>query len=118
MDNARETRDSKMGYVLLLVAIVCEIVATTCLKLTEGFTVLGWSVLTVIFYGACYLCFSKALLTINLSAAYATWCAAGIVLTTLISAIGFQEHLSAAGMVGIVLCVAGVVLVNLSTAGN
>ena len=107
-----------MGYLLLAGAIGCEIVATTCLKLSAGFTQFGWSVLTVICYVACYLCLARVLLTVDLSVAYATWCAVGIVATTAISALVFHEQLNVASTVGIILCVVGVVLLNLNTAGH
>lgn len=106
-----------MGYALLAAAIGCEIAATTCLKYSNGFTVPGWTVLTVLLYAACYTALSRALLTVNLSVAYATWCAVGIVVTTIISALVFGEHLGVAGVLGIALCVAGVVLLNLSSSG-
>lgn len=107
-----------MGYALLAGAIACEIVATTCLKYSAGFTQLAWSVLTVVFYIACYVCLSRALLTVNLSVAYATWCAVGIVVTTIISALLFHEQLNATSIAGIALCVVGVVLLNLNTTAH
>ena len=107
-----------MGYLLLAGAIGCEIVATTCLKCSEGFTQFGWSLLTVVFYIACYVCLSRALLTVDLSVAYATWCAVGIVATTVIAVLAFGEQLNTASVIGIILCVAGVVLLNLNTAGH
>lgn len=104
----------RMGYVLLCVAIVTEICATTCLKYTNGFTVPGWSLVTVALYAVCFWCLSRALLTVNLSVAYATWCAAGIIVTTIVSVLLFGERLNAGLVVGLILCVVGVVLVNLN----
>lgn len=107
-----------MGYLLLAAAIGSEIVATTCLKYSQGFTQLGWGAATVVFYVACYWCLSRALLTVDLSVAYATWCAVGIVATTLIAVVLFGEQMTPAGVVGMILCVVGVVLLNLNTVAH
>lgn len=117
-DGARKGRGAQMGYLLLAVAIATEIAATTCLKNSNGFMVPAWSVATVLLYAVCYYSLSRALLTVDLSVAYATWCAVGIVATTAISVVLFGERLNAAGLAGIALCVVGVVLLNLNTAGH
>ena len=108
-DGARKGRGAQMGYLLLAVAIAAEIAATTCLKSSNGFTVPAWSVATVLLYAVCYYSLSRALLTVDLSVAYAT---------TAISVVLFGERLNAAGLAGIALCVVGVVLLNLNTAGH
>ena len=100
-DGARKGRGAQMGYLLLAVAIATEIAATTCLKNSNGFTVPAWSVATVLLYAVCYYSLSRALLTVDLSVAYATWCAVGIVATTAISVVLFGERLNAAGLAGI-----------------
>ena len=62
---------------------------------------------------ALYCSFSKCLSGIDLGIAYATWCAGGIVATSVISWILFGQKLTGIGILGIVLIVAGCVLVNL-----
>lgn len=101
-----------MPYVYLALAIVGELVGTTFLKYSEGFTKLGPSIVTIAAYGICFFLFSKALLNINLSIAYATWCGMGIVAATVLSVFLFKEQLSAIGVVGIVLVLIGVILLN------
>ena len=81
-----------MPYVLLGTAIVLEIIATTLLKSSEGFTKLLPAVFCILFYILCFFIFSKALNSINLGVAYATWCAGGIVATAVISAAVFGEE--------------------------
>ena len=102
-----------MPYVLLGTAIVLEIIATTLLKSSEGFTKLLPAVFCILFYILCFFIFSKALNSINLGVAYATWCAGGIVATAVISAAVFGEKLNWIGITGIVLIITGCILLNL-----
>ena len=101
-----------MQYLLLGSAIVLEIIATTFLKASDGFSKLIPSVCCACFYALCFYLFSKSLLKIDLGVAYATWCAGGI------SAIVFGQKLSTLGMIGIALIVAGCVIVNLYGSAN
>ncbi|MDO5388066.1 MAG: multidrug efflux SMR transporter [Clostridia bacterium] len=102
-----------MAYILLGAAIVLELCATTMLKLSEGFTKILPTVLCLILYFVCFFCFSKSLLKINLGIAYATWCGVGIVATAIISAVVFKQGLSLTGILGLVLVVAGCIVLNL-----
>lgn len=103
-----------MYYLLLAAAIVAEIIATSLLKASQGFTRLLPGAGCVIFYVICYYTFSKALNGMDLGIAYATWCGVGIVATAVISWIIFGQKLSPAGIAGIILIVAGCVILNLS----
>lgn len=101
------------GYLWLAAAIAAELVGTTLLKSADGFTRLWPTLGCIAAYVFCFFCLSRALHTVPLSIAYATWCALGIVAASLISVFAFREHLSAAGIAGIALVVAGVVILNL-----
>lgn len=102
-----------MAYFCLILAIGAELIATTLLNCSEGFTRFMPSLGCVLAYVVCYYSFSKAVMRINLSVAYATWCGVGILATALISFLVFGQKLSPAGIAG-VLCVAlGCMLVNL-----
>ncbi len=108
-----------MQYLLLGMAVVFEIIATTLLKASEGFTRLIPAAGCVVFYVLCFYSFSKALLKINLGVAYATWCAGGIAATTIISAVIFGQKLNAVGVAAVVLIVVGCVILNLyGTSGH
>lgn len=102
-----------MHYILLGAAIIFEIIATTLLKASEGFSKFMPAAGCVIFYALCYYSFSKALLKINLGVAYATWCAGGIVATAIISAVVFGQKLNTIGIIAVILIVAGCVILNL-----
>lgn len=101
-----------MYNLFLAIAIGGELIGTVFLKYTEGFTKLWPSLVTIISYSICFFCFSKALLHINLSVAYAVWSGLGIVVSTLASVFLFKQGITPAGIVGIVLILIGVVVLN------
>lgn len=108
-----------MQYILLCTAIILEIIATSLLKASEGFTKLLPALSCIVLYVLCFYAFSKALLRIDLGVAYATWCAGGIVATTIISALIFGQKINAIGIAAIILIITGCVLLNLfGTSGN
>ena len=83
-----------MNWLFLFLAIIFETVATACLKMTNGFTVLLPSLGTVIGYILCFYFLSLAFRTIDISIAYAVWGALGIVLVSLIGFLFFHETFS------------------------
>lgn len=101
-----------MFYLYLVLAIVLECGGTFCMKLSDGFSQVLPAVGCLVLYAGCFWAFSKALQGISLSVAYATWSALGIVLATGISYLVFKEALTPLVVVGIVICIIGVVLVN------
>lgn len=101
-----------MGYVLLGVAILSEIIATSYLKQTEGFTKIVPSIICIIAYAICHFSFARSLLRINLSIGYAIWCGIGLAATTLVSIIVYKEKIYLAGGIGLILIIIGCVLVN------
>lgn len=102
-----------MAYILLGVAIAFELIATVCLKYSNGFTNLLPSIGSVIAYIICFYTFSKSLTNINLSVAYATWSAVGIIVSSLLSVFLFKEGITKIGVVGILFIVVGVILLNM-----
>lgn len=102
-----------MGYALLAIAIFSEIVGTTYLKQTEGFTKLVPSLICILAYGVCHYSFARCLLRVNLSVGYAIWCGIGLVITTLISVLVYKEKISVPGVIGVGFIVVGCVLVNM-----
>lgn len=102
-----------IGYLYLALAIGLELVGTTCLKYSEGFTKVVPTLLTIVMFSACFFFLSKSLASINLSVAYASWSCIGIVAITLISFFVFGERISLIGIVGIALITIGVLILNL-----
>ncbi|KLT69756.1 MULTISPECIES: DMT family transporter [Flavobacterium] len=101
-----------MKYVFLGLAIILEIVGSSFLKKSEGFTKLVPSIVTVVAFVTCFYFFSHALKSIPLGFAYAIWAGFGIVLTAIISVILFKQSLDLPAIIGILLIVSGVVIMN------
>jgi small multidrug resistance pump len=99
-------------YLLLLVAIACEVVATSALKASDGFTVLLPSLLTLAGYAVAFYCLSLTLRTIPVGIVYAIWSGLGIVLIAAVGALRFGQRLDAPALAGLALILAGVVVIN------
>lgn len=102
-------------YVMLAVAIACEVAGTSFLKASKGFTVLLPSVMTVIFYGVTFYLLSIVVRIMPVGVVYAIWSGLGIVLIALIGWIIFKQPLNIPTLIGLGLIVLGVVMVNLSS---
>lgn len=102
-----------MPWLYLTIAIASEVIATSMLKAAEGFTRWGPSMVVVVGYASSFYFLSLALRTIPLGVAYAVWSGAGVALLSLIAWIVYRQRLDPGAIVGIVLIVAGVVVLNL-----
>jgi len=102
-----------MNWLFLAVAIVSEVIATSALKASDGFTRLWPSVLVVAGYGVAFYCLALTLRSIPVGIAYAVWSGAGIVLISTIAWFWYGQKLDAPAIVGIGLIVAGVAVLNL-----
>ena len=100
------------SWILLLIAIIGEVIATTALKASEGFTRLLPSAIVVIGYGVAFYFLSLTLRTIPMGVAYAIWSGVGIVLISLLGWAVFKQSLDAPAMIGMGLIVAGVLVIN------
>ncbi|WP_342659775.1 Multidrug resistance protein EbrA [Rhodococcus ruber] len=108
-----------IAYVLLAGAIVCEIVATLSLKVSEGFSRFGPSVLVVVGYVCSFTLLGLALNRgLPVSIGYAIWAAAGTTVVAVLGILLFGESLSGLAISGIVLIVVGVALLNLGSSGH
>lgn len=101
------------AYLFLVFAIVTETIATMALKASASFTKLGPSLITVVCYGVSFYALSHALKEIPTGIAYAIWSGIGIVLISTISWIVFKQRLELPVIFGLVLILAGVVVVNI-----
>ena len=101
------------AYLFLGAAIVAEVIATSLLKTSEGFTRLWPSVATVIGYGVSFYCLAQTLGSMPTGVVYAIWSGAGIVLISLIGWILFKQSLDTPALLGMGLIIAGVLVINL-----
>jgi small multidrug resistance pump len=101
-------------WVLLAIAIVTEVIATSSLKLSDGFTRLWPSVVVVIGYGISFYALALTMRTLPVGIIYAIWSGLGITLVTLVGWFLFKQQLSIHALIGIGLIIAGVIVMNLS----
>ena len=102
-----------MAYIYLAIAIVAEVIGTTFITLSDGFTRLGPSLVTVAGYLVAFYFVSLTLRTIPTGVVYAIWSGVGIVLITTVAWLFLGQALDRAALVGIGLIVAGVIVMNL-----
>jgi len=99
-------------YVVLGTAILAEVVGTTSLKLSQGFSRPLPSLGVLVGYGAAFYFLSLALEDLPVGVVYGTWAALGIVAIAAIGVVAFDEPVDIAGIVGIGLIIAGVYCLN------
>jgi len=97
----------------LALAIVAEVVATSALKASDGFTRLWPSLVTVAGYGAAFYCLALTMRSVPVGIIYALWSGVGIVLISGVGWLVFGERLDGPAILGIALIVAGVLVLNL-----
>lgn len=103
------------GWMYLAVAIVLEVVGTFLLKLSNGFTLVHWGLLSIACYAACFIAFAPALKLIPIGVAYAVWSGVGIAAAALIGLFAFQERLGTMQMLSIALILTGAIGLRLTT---
>lgn len=99
-------------WIFLSVAIVSEVIATSALKASEGFTRLWPTLIVAVGYMSAFYFLSLTLKTIPVGVAYAIWSGVGVVLITLIAWIHFGQALDTPAVIGLTLIIAGVVVLN------
>ncbi|KUM04062.1 QacE family quaternary ammonium compound efflux SMR transporter [Chromobacterium subtsugae] len=100
-------------WLFLMGAILSEVVATSALKASDGFTRLWPSLLTAGGYLLAFYLLSQTLREIPVGIAYALWSGIGIVLVSLIAWLLYGQKLDAAALAGMALIIAGVAVINL-----
>ena len=101
-----------MGYWYLVVAILSEVVATSALNASQGFTRLWPAMVTVVGYCLAFYFLSLTLRTVPMGIAYAVWAGAGIVLIAISGAIFFKQLPDLPAVLGMLFIIVGVVLVS------
>ena len=101
------------GLIYLGIAIVGEVIATSFLRASAGFTQLGPTLVVIVGYGFTFYFFSLALQSIPVGIGYAIWSGAGIVLISLIAYFVHGQTLDLPALVGMALILAGVLVINI-----
>lgn len=102
-----------MKYIYLALAIISEVIGSSCLNASNQFSKPIPSIATVAAFLSCFYFLSIALKYIPLGVAYAIWAGVGIVLTAAVSVVIFKQKLDAPAIIGILFIITGVVIMNL-----
>ena len=105
-----------MGYLMLAGAIVSEILATTSMKYSDGFTRLWPSVGTTVGYLLAFALLAQTLKTLSVGTAYAIWAGTGTAVIAAIGIVFLGESASPLRILGVLLVIAGVVVLNMGGA--
>jgi small multidrug resistance pump len=103
------------ALLLLTLAILFEVAGTTLLKISEGFSKSLPSFFVFVFYGVSFTLLAYALKTIEVGIAYAIWSGLGTALIAGIGVIYFGESLTIIKVISLILIIAGVIGLNLTT---
>ena len=103
-----------MKWILLFIGIIAELLGTTSMKMSEGFTNIYPSIFTFVFWAVGLTIFLFALKEFDLSFAFALWSGLGIIGVSIIGVLYFKEPYSIMKIVSIFIIVIGVVMLNLS----
>lgn len=102
-----------MHYVFLFVAVVGEVVGTSTLKATEGFTRLWPTLIVVIAYGVAFYFLSLSVERFPIGVLYAVWSGLGVVLIAVAGYVIYGDRLDLPAIAGLTLIIAGVATIQL-----
>ena len=100
------------GYLFLTLGISCGIAANSFAKLSEGFSKLTPSVLCILLMFVTMFCISKAMHSLPVGFAYATYSGLTVTGVVLFALLKFNQIPNIYGLIGIVLIIIGVIMVN------
>jgi small multidrug resistance pump len=103
-----------LTWLLLMVAIGVEVAATASLKRADGFTNLRWSLAVVLAYSISIWLPTRVVRHLPVSITYAIWAGSGTAAIAIVGSLFLHEDLGSLRILGLILIIAGVVLVNLS----
>ncbi|OOF39919.1 MULTISPECIES: DMT family transporter [Rodentibacter] len=105
-------------WILLAISICLEIAATNLLKLSDGFTKLFPTVGSLTLYAISFYFVSIIFRSLPVGLVYAIWSGVGIVLTAVVAYFAFGQKIDTAGIIGIGLIIAGVLVINLFSSAS
>ena len=101
------------GYIFLILATITGITSNSFLKTTEGFTKLGPTLFCIANMTVCIFCLSKAMSVIPVGWVYASYGAITITAVTIFGILKYNQSPNIYGTLGLILIIAGVVLLNI-----
>jgi small multidrug resistance pump len=100
-------------HLILLLAILAEVIATSALKASENFTRPIPSLLVVAGYGVAFSCLAFTLKTLPIGVAYAIWSGVGTALVAVVGWLYYRQSLDLPAILGLTLIIAGTLVLNL-----
>ncbi|MGJ8514488.1 DMT family transporter [Carnimonas bestiolae] len=100
--------------VFVVMAALMDVIANLCVAKSRGFSRLGWGLASILLIWAAFFTLGFAVKSIDVSIAYASWGAIGVLGTALLGRIVFKQKISARSMIGIVMVIAAVGLLSFS----
>ncbi|MBD3861321.1 multidrug efflux SMR transporter [Bacillus sp. 28A-2] len=107
-----------MSFLYLFLAVIGELIGSSMLKASEGFTKIYPTISLILSFVGSFFFLSLAMKTIPLNTVYALWSGIGIIATTIISVLIWKEKINVASFTGITLILIGVVILNLFGPGH
>jgi len=101
------------AYIFLAFAIILEVLGTSFLKDTDGFTRLYPSLFVLLAFCICIYLMSHTMKFIPVGITYATWSGLGIVAITIISVFKYKQIPNIPTIIGLSLIIVGVTIVHL-----
>lgn len=111
----KKAASKRFWFLLLGISIACEVTATISLKMTEGFTVVGPSIITILGYLASFILLVRILEHKPLGLVYAIWGGVGSALTMLVGVLVWHDPFTPLTALGLGLVVVGVYFLNTGT---
>lgn len=101
-----------MSFLYLSIAIIAEVIATSALKASNGFSVLWPSLATIAGYAVALFFLSLTMKTIPMGIAYAIWSGAGIILISTVGLLVFKQQLDLPALIGLAFMIIGIIFIN------
>jgi len=101
-----------MSFLYLSIAIIAELIATSALKASNGFSVLWPSLATIAGYAIALFFLSLTMKTIPMGIAYAIWSGAGIILISTVGLLVFKQQLDLPALIGLAFMIIGIIFIN------
>ena len=101
-----------MSYLYLCIAIVAEVIATSALKASDGFTQWLPASITVVGYLVAIYFLALTMKTVPVGITYALWSGAGVILISFIGWVYYKQNLDAPALLGLAFMVIGIIIIN------
>lgn len=107
-----------MTWLWFSLSIILEVVATSLLNVSAGFSKPMPALVALIFYALSFYLVAKVMTVLPVGIVYAIWSGMGIVLISAVGAIVFKQQLDMVTLLGIGLIISGVLVINLFSKVN